>query len=66
MTLTIKQRCGYATMKQWREGGNLPASQIIVEGVKVQYVAHIPGGMVKVSHNGKEVVIHPSATVELA
>lgn len=64
--LTIKDRCWYATMEQWQTpGSNPPAAQVIVPGVKVQYLGHIVGGMVKVLHNNAEVVIHPGATEEL-
>ena len=32
----------------------------------VEHLGHVVGGMVKVLHNGREEIIHPSSTVELA
>lgn len=67
MELTIKDRCYYATISQWQTGRDIRASsQVVVPGTKVQYIAHVPGGMVKARHNGQEIVIHPGATIELA
>jgi hypothetical protein len=34
-------------------------------GTVVQYLGHVTGGMVKISFNGKESIIHPANTIEL-
>lgn len=37
----------------------------IPEGALVEYLGHLPGGMVRVGYKGREEVIHPLATLEL-
>ena len=34
-------------------------------GTKVEYIAHLPGGMIQVKWNNKTHVIHPHATDKL-
>lgn len=38
----------------------------IPEGVTVQYLGHVIGGMVRVKYKGQECVIHPLNTKELS
>lgn len=66
-TLTIKFRTWYMTEQEWTTPGSVPKNECqIAPGVTVEYVSHLPGGMVKVRHNGQLVVIHPGGTVELS
>lgn len=65
MNLTIKATCVYMTMHQWHNDKPAGARQTIRPGATVEYVAHVLGGMVKVRHDGRDVVIHPGATEEL-
>lgn len=67
MTLTIIRPCIYATLAEWGVTGLAPRiSQVIRPGVKVDYVAHVIGGMVRVRYMGLDVIIHPGATQELS
>lgn len=34
-------------------------------GTVVEYLGHVPGGMVRIRWNGEESIIHPHATKEL-
>ncbi len=64
MTLTIKSRCEFVPIEEWNANGEkLTSYQELNPGIKVDYLGHIPGGMVKVGHAGQVVVIHPAATV---
>lgn len=66
--LTLKAKAQYLTMEQWNEGLS-PAdeSQLLSVGDKVQYMAHLAGGMVKVKlSSGECAVIHPGSTSELS
>lgn len=66
MTLTIKRPMTYATEQQWDAPKyELNHEQTLPVGTKLEYVAHIPGGMVKAKHDGQVIVIHPGCTEEL-
>jgi len=52
-TLTIDRRC------KNDKGEEIPI------GTVVEYLGHVPGGMVKIRWNGEESIINPLATKEL-
>lgn len=64
--LTIKVECCYATEHEWRNRRTPDPLHVIQKGETVEYLGHVPGGMVQVRHKGETVVIHPGATVELS
>ena len=39
---------------------------VIPKGATVIYRGHVPGGMVRIMHNGQYYVIHPATTKELS
>jgi hypothetical protein len=69
MNLTITKPAHFYTLTQWARPGGVTtadANQVIPVGETVEYVAHMQGGMVKVKHAGREVVIRPGCTKELS
>lgn len=66
LPLTIKAECCYATEHEWRNSQTPDSLHVIQPGETVEYLGHVPGGMVRVRHNGETVVIHPGATAELS
>lgn len=66
MTITTKERAAFATLDEWNDDYSGEPAGRIEKGVAVEYVAHVPGGMVKVRHNGQVVIMHPLSFAELS
>lgn len=65
-TLTLKSSTSCYTEAEWCDYENMPPSRDIEQGVTVEYLGHLPGGMVQVRHGDEILVLHPAATVELS
>jgi hypothetical protein len=42
------------------------SGKTISSGSKVEYMGHVPGGMLKIKFEDVEEIIHPATTVELS
>jgi hypothetical protein len=48
-----------------RDAPTIIAGVTIPAGTVVEYLGHVPGGMVQVKWNGDKTIIHPETTKEL-
>ena len=64
-TLTIKSEAIYVTLDEWNANASA-LKRRLAKGATVEYIAHVPGGMVKARYNGNVIVLHPSSTEELS